>query len=85
MSDAPPIVTPRDVPALVDEFLRVARARGTPRVTIVHGRGTGILRQRVRDLLARRDDIDRYEDAMGRAGGATAVWLAPLAPHRDGD
>jgi hypothetical protein len=78
-------VAPREVPVLVDEFLAVARARRTSCVTIVHGRGTGILRRRVRELLARRDDVARFDDAMGRAGGATAVWLAPLAPRRDGD
>jgi DNA-nicking Smr family endonuclease len=78
-------VAPREVPVLVDEFLAVARSRGTRCVTIVHGRGTGILRRRVRELLERRDDVVRYDDAMGRAGGATAVWLAPLAPRRDGD
>jgi len=69
----------REVAGFVEEFLEVARERGSRSVTIVHGRGTGVLRRRVRALLARHPSVERYADATGRAGGATVVWLVPLA------
>ena len=75
----------RDVDPLVDEFVHSARARGRRCVTIIHGRGSGILRRRVRARLARNPGVERFADASGRARGATAVWLAPLAADSGAD
>jgi DNA-nicking Smr family endonuclease len=75
----------REVAGFVDEFLSQAQARGLRSVTIVHGRGAGVLRRRVRALLSERPGVERYADAVGRAGGATAVWLLPLAGRPDAD
>jgi len=73
----------RDIAGLVAEFVLVSRQNGRSVVTVVHGRGTGTLRRRVRALLERDPGVRRIADASGRAGGATAVWLAPLAePER---
>jgi DNA mismatch repair protein MutS2 len=78
-------VAASDIDVLVDEFVTTACQQGQRCVTIVHGRGTGILRRRVRARLARHPGVERYADATGRARGATAVWLVPLAEDASPD
>lgn len=71
---------PRDVPALLDAYLRECRAAGVLQLEIVHGKGTGVLGRRVRALLEARDDVARCSVAdEGRGGwGVTLVTLRPL-------
>lgn len=79
-------VVPREAAAVVDEFICDARRRGLVLVKIVHGKGTGVLRRRVRARLARHPDVERWHDATtpGSGWGATVVHLraadTPLAP-----
>ena len=79
-------VAPREAASAVDEFVRDARQRGLPQVKIIHGKGTGILRRRVRARLARHPDVLHWHDAAspGSGHGATVVVLraadTPLAP-----
>ena len=51
---------------------------GLPNVRIVHGKGTGVLRQVVREYLAKTRLVDRFELADPRDGGegVTVAWLA---------
>ncbi|HZF03927.1 MAG TPA: Smr/MutS family protein, partial [Patescibacteria group bacterium] len=42
---------PRDVPSVVDEYLRAAHARGFREVRLIHGRGIGVQRRIVQSLL----------------------------------
>ena len=39
---------PRDIPSVVEEYLREARAKGFREVRLIHGRGTGTQRAIVR-------------------------------------
>lgn len=79
-------VAPREAAGAVDEFVRDARRRGLKQVKIIHGKGTGVLRRRVRARLARHPDVLRWHDAAspGSGRGATVVVLraadTPLAP-----
>lgn len=70
---------PRDVPSVIEEYLREAAARGFQEVRLVHGRGRGFQRQVVQDLLARHPLVLRFADAPPERGGwgATLVWLKP--------
>jgi DNA-nicking Smr family endonuclease len=69
--------TPRDIPSVVDEYLREAQARGFGEVRLIHGRGIGVQRRIVQSLLARHPLVARYADAPPERGGpgATLVWL----------
>jgi dsDNA-specific endonuclease/ATPase MutS2 len=70
-------VPPRDVKAVVEEYLVEARAAGFKALRIVHGRGIGVQREIVRAVLARCDFVADFRDAPGEAGGwgATIVTL----------
>ena len=68
---------PRDIPSVVEEYVRAAAQKGLGEVRLIHGRGTGFQRQRVREVLSTLAEVDRFVDAPpGRGGwGATLVWL----------
>ena len=69
---------PRDVKDLVPEYLRACREEGLLRVRIIHGKGTGTLRQIVHSVLDRLPEVEHYhlagEDAS--SWGATIVFLS---------
>jgi DNA-nicking Smr family endonuclease len=70
---------PRDIPSVVEEYLLAASERGFREVRLIHGRGTGFQRQRVREVLASNPLVERFTDAPPQRGGwgATLVWLRP--------
>lgn len=74
---------PRDIPSVVEEYLREAHARGFREVRLIHGRGTGFQRQRVQQLLSQHPLVERFADAPAYRGGwgATLVWLTGGGPH----
>ena len=70
-------VPPRDVQAVMEEYLIEARKLGLKALRIIHGRGIGVQREIVRSVLARTPFVADYRDAPGEAGGwgATVVTL----------
>ncbi len=68
---------PKDIPAVVDEYLNECYLRGWRNVRIIHGRGIGVQREIVRSVLARTPFVLSYADAPAEAGGwgATLVTL----------
>lgn len=70
-------VPPRDVKAVVEEYLAEAHRLGFKALRIIHGRGIGVQREMVRAALARSDFVLDYRDAPAEAGGwgATVVTL----------
>ena len=70
---------PRDIPAVVTDYLEAAHARGFREVRLIHGRGTGTQRAVVRSLLAGHPLVERFGDAPAERGGwgATVVGLKP--------
>ena len=69
---------PRDVPSVVDEYLREAAARGFREVRLIHGKGKGVQRAVVQRLLAAHPLVSRFFDAPGERGG----WGATVAVLR---
>jgi dsDNA-specific endonuclease/ATPase MutS2 len=70
-------VPPRDVKAVVEEYLSEAHRLGFKALRIIHGRGIGVQRETVRAVLARTPFVADYRDAPMEAGGrgATVVTL----------
>ena len=66
---------PRDIPAVVSDYLEEARAKGFREVRIIHGRGIGVQRERVQSLLAKHPLVEGHHDAPPERGG----WGATIA------
>ncbi len=72
---------PRDIPDVVDSYLEAAIEAGFTEVRVIHGRGIGFQRDRVRQLLEKHADVESFTDAPPERGGwgATVVRLRPPA------
>ena len=70
-------IPPRQLRAVVEDYLDEARGRGVCCVRIIHGKGIGVQRDMVRSILARTSFVADYRDAPAEAGGwgATVVTL----------
>ncbi|HYP25933.1 MAG TPA: Smr/MutS family protein [Blastocatellia bacterium] len=78
-------IPPRQVRAVVEDYLEEAHRRGTRWVRIIHGKGRGVQRESVRAILSRTPYVEEFGDAPPEAGGwgATLVTLSPPdAPDR---
>ena len=74
---------PRDVPSVVEEYLRACREEGLMLVRLVHGRGRGVQRAEVQRVLRRMTaEVEWFGDAPPASGGwgATLVRLRPPEP-----
>ena len=74
-------IRPREVRAVVEEYLREARRKGFKSVRIIHGKGVGVQRETVRAALARTPFVEHFSDAPPEAGG----WGATVARLRERD
>ena len=70
---------PSDVGTLLPEYLEQCRLRGLLRVRVIHGKGTGSLREGVHALLRRSPLVASFATAGELEGGwgATVVLLRP--------
>lgn len=68
---------PKEIPSLLNEYLRACRETGIYSVRIIHGKGKGQLRHRVHSILGKHPMVASFSDAPSRAGGwgATIVEL----------
>jgi len=66
-------IPPKQVKAVVEEYLIEARARRFTCVRIIHGKGIGAQRAMVRKILDRTSFVIRYYDAPPEAGGLGAT------------
>jgi DNA-nicking Smr family endonuclease len=68
---------PRDIPEVVESYLEAAAEQGFREVRVIHGRGTGLQRQRVREVLSNHPLVEGFSDSTASRGGwgATLVWL----------
>ena len=57
----------------LDRFLESAIMSGMPYVRIIHGKGTGKLRQVVREALSHSPHVSRWENALNNEGGEGAT------------
>ncbi len=71
-------VHPRDLRAVVEEYLSEAERLNLTALRIIHGRGIGVQREIVRGILARHPRVLDFGDAPLEAGGwgATVVTLS---------
>jgi len=66
---------PRDIPDVVDAYLCEAHATGLRAVRLVHGRGIGVQRARVQQVLGAHPLVASFRDDPRAHLGATLVTL----------
>lgn len=69
--------SPREVRDLLDDYLQACLEKDILDVRIIHGKGKGILRDRVRSILSKHRLVESWHEAPLEAGGwgATIVRL----------
>ena len=70
---------PRDIRAVVAEYLNEARKKGFRIVRIIHGNGVGVQREMVRKVLAETDFVKSFKNAPEFSGS----WGATIAVFKD--
>ena len=68
-------VQPRDIPAAVEGYLEQALGSGLAEVRLIHGKGKGVQRLRVQEILAEHPDVEEFFDAPPSRG----AWGATIA------
>ena len=70
---------PREIKELIPEYLAACREKGLLEVRIIHGKGTGALRETVHAVLRRLPEVVSFRLAGQEGGdwGATLVVLRP--------
>lgn len=59
---------------LLDAYLNDAILAGLPRVHVIHGKGTGILKNAVLEFLSQHSLVDRHHPAApGEGGGGVTI------------
>ena len=66
---------PGEVKDLLYDYLEAAHQKGFREVRIIHGKGTGALRQRVHSILEKHPLVASFREAGERGGG----WGATVA------
>jgi DNA-nicking Smr family endonuclease len=66
---------PRDVASVVEEYINAAHAAGLREVRLIHGRGKGIQRGIVQQMLERHPLVSEFWDATETHLGATVARL----------
>jgi DNA-nicking Smr family endonuclease len=66
---------PRDIPSVVDEYVRAAHEAGLREVRLIHGRGKGVQRAAVHRVLREHPLVEDWWDAAGTHLGATVARL----------
>lgn len=69
---------PKDVPGLLTDYFTACIEKGIYSVRIVHGKGKGILKKRVHELLKKNQMVASFRPAPPEAGG----WGATLVELR---
>ena len=71
---------PRDIPSVVESYLEGARTAGFAEVRVIHGRGKGVQKERVRQVLGRSEHVRHFEEATPDRGGFGATVVQLKAP-----
>lgn len=67
---------PAEIAELLPEYFRECRKRGIFRIRVIHGKGTGTLRETVHRLLSEIPEAISYQyPAEANAGSWGATWV----------
>jgi len=66
---------PRDIASVVDEYVSAAHEAGLREIRLIHGRGKGVQRGIVQQVLERHPLVEEFWDADNTHLGATVARL----------
>ena len=68
---------PKELSHLLSDYLSACREKGIMSIRIIHGKGTGVQKARVRSLLSKNSMVVDFKDASEQWGGwgATVVTI----------
>lgn len=69
--------SPKEVKALIPDYIEACLDKGITKLRIIHGKGSGTLRQIVRSILRKHPRVAAFwqEEGSGGSWGATIVDL----------
>jgi DNA-nicking Smr family endonuclease len=76
---------PSDLAPLLQDYIDACRERGILTLRIIHGKGRGVLRERVHGLLAKNPLVKTFALAPPQAGGWGATLVELNAPVESTD
>ena len=68
-------IQPRDIPTAVEAYLEAALEAGLSEVRLIHGKGKGVQRRRVQEILRDHPKVETFFDAPPSRG----AWGATIA------
>jgi dsDNA-specific endonuclease/ATPase MutS2 len=72
---------PQDIAHLIEDYIEECVRAGFASVRIIHGKGKGLQKQRVHELLRRNPNVLSFRDAPLEAGGWGATIVALSTPR----
>jgi dsDNA-specific endonuclease/ATPase MutS2 len=79
------VFAPRDIGLAVEAYLEEAFDRGFRHVRIIHGKGIGQQRERVRKILGKTSYVQEFQDAPMEAGGWGATLVTFIQKEKGAD
>ncbi|MBO6586756.1 MAG: Smr/MutS family protein [Gracilimonas sp.] len=71
------LFNPKELGDLIPDYIEACREKEIYSIRIIHGKGKGVLRRTVHNLLDRNPHVESYSLASDRSGwGATVAELA---------
>ena len=66
---------PNEIGELLPEYFHACREKGIFAVRVIHGKGTGTLREGVHRLLEKLPEVESYQLAGAGSGSWGATWV----------
>ncbi|MGI8669680.1 MAG: Smr/MutS family protein [Aridibacter sp.] len=66
---------PRDVASVVETYLDEARKKGFQAVRIIHGKGIGVQREILRNILSKKDFVKSFKNGDELSGGGSGATI----------
>ncbi len=76
---------PNEIGDLIPEYIRACQERGIHEIRIIHGKGTGALREGVHRLLEKHPQVATFQHPCHARLGGWGATMARLNPGQDSD
>lgn len=76
------VFKPSDIPSVLDEYINACLDKQIFKLRVIHGKGKGVQRKRVFDLLSKDPRVERFRTA-GEDGGGWGATLVNLVKSQE--